>query len=143
MISKLQVLMMKCSRPILGFKSYKYSTQRIMKELNWLNAYQIITKETIIFIHKIIYNNQPKAMTQFFTFSLTNSQNHRYCRKSIVTENIPSSKGKKSLIFFGNYLYNTLPNNLKFKNPKQLSKYFQKYIGYHFPFDRLPNFDPG
>ena len=143
LISKLQVVLMKCSRPILGFKSYKYSTQRIMKELNWLNAYQIVTKETIIFIHKIIYDNQPKAMTQFFTFSLTNSQNHRFCRKSIVTENISSSKGKKSLIFFGNHLYNTLPNNLKLKNPKQLSKYLQNHISYHFPFDRLPNFDPG
>ena len=54
LISKLQVVLIKCSRPILGFKSYKYSTQHIIKELNWLNAYQIITKETIIFIHKII-----------------------------------------------------------------------------------------
>ena len=134
---------MKCSRPILGFKSYKYSTQRIMKELNWLNAYQIVTKETIIFIHKIIYDNKPKAMTQFFTFSLINSHNHRFCRKSIVTEKIPSNKGKKSLIFFGNHLYNTLSNDLKFKNPKQLSKYLQNNIGYLFPFDRLPNFDPG
>ena len=86
---------MKCSRPILGFKSYKYSTQHIMNELKWLNAYQIVTKETLLFIHKIIYNNQPKAMTQFFTFSLSKSQNHRSCRKSIVKENIPSTKGKK------------------------------------------------
>ena len=57
LISKLQVVLMKCSRPILGFKSYKYSTQRIMNELKWLNAYQIVIKESLLFIHKIIYNN--------------------------------------------------------------------------------------
>ena len=82
-------------------------------------------------------------MTQFFIFSLSNSQNHRFCRKSIVTEKIPSIKGKKSLIFFGNHLYNSLPNDLKLKNTKQLSKYLQNNISYHFPFDQLPNCDPG
>ena len=114
-----------------------------MNELKWLNAYQIVIKESLLFIHKILYNNQPKAMTELFTFSLSNSQNLRSCRKSIVKENIPSTKGKKALIFFGNYLYNTLPYDLKMKNPKQLSKHLQNNIGYYFPFDRLPNYDPG
>ena len=113
-----------------------------MKELKWINPYQIITKETLLFILKIIFENQPKAMTQFFTFSLVNSQNHRFCRKSIIADKIPSNKGKKSLTF-GNYLYNTLSNELKLKNPKQLSKCLQNNIGYLFPFDQLPNFDPG
>ena len=47
-LSKLQVMIMKCSRPILGIKSFKYSTQKIMNELNWLPIYQIVTKETIL-----------------------------------------------------------------------------------------------
>ena len=70
-----------------------------MKELKWLNAYQIITKETILFIHKIIFDSQPKSMTQLFTFSLMNSQNHRYVRKSIVIDPFPTRKGRKSLVY--------------------------------------------
>ena len=108
---------MKYAQPILSFKSYKFSAQKIMKELKWLNAYQIITKETILFIHKIIYENQPKSMTKFFTFSLTNSQNHRYARKSIVIDQLPSKKGNKSLIYFGNHIYNKLSYNLRLKTP--------------------------
>ena len=53
-LSKLQVMIMKCSRPILGIKSLKYSTQKIMNELNWLTIYQMVTKETILFFHKVV-----------------------------------------------------------------------------------------
>ena len=41
-----------------------------MSELKWITAYQIITKETVLFIHKVIHDNQPKAITNLLTFSL-------------------------------------------------------------------------
>ena len=56
-LSKLQTLIMKCSRPILGFKSLKYSTNKIMNLLKWNTIYQMIIKESIIFIHKTVYDN--------------------------------------------------------------------------------------
>ena len=48
-ISKIQVLLMKCSRPILRFISYKYSAQKIINSLKWPTAYQLIAKEAILF----------------------------------------------------------------------------------------------
>ena len=48
-INKLQVLLRKCSRPILGFSSYKMSTNKIMSQLKWLTIPHIIMKESILF----------------------------------------------------------------------------------------------
>ena len=59
-MNKLQVLLMKFSYPILGFKSYKMSTCKIMNSLNWLTIPHLITKQSIQFLHKITFENLPK-----------------------------------------------------------------------------------
>ena len=142
-ISKLPVLIMKCSRPILGYISLKFSTQKIMQQLKWLTAYQLITKESVLFMHKVIFNNQPQAISDLITFSLSNNQNHRAARKPIIIDIHNSKKVKKSLIYMGTFLYNKLPLDIKNKNPKRLSKYLQDNIHHYFPFDRILNYDPG
>ena len=134
---------MKCSRPLLDFKSFKFSTQRFMSDLKWLTAYQLITKETIMFIHKIIYDNQPKSITNLITFSLSKSQNHRSSRKSLIAEDHKSKRVRKSIIYMANFLYNHLPNDIRNKNPKRLSKFLQENFKYYYPFDRIMKYDPG
>ena len=101
-----------------------------MKQLKWLTAYQIVIKEAILFIHKIKNDNTPMSITQFYSFSLSNTQNICYTRKVIVNDNHPSNSSKKSLIYFGNYLFNKLPIDVRTKNPKQLSKYLQSDLGF-------------
>ena len=61
-INKLQVLLMKCSRPILGYQSLKWSTTKIMNKLNWLTIPHMIAKESILFLHKISFENIPKSL---------------------------------------------------------------------------------
>ena len=43
----------------------------------------------------------------------------------------------------GIYLYNKLTYKIICKNPKQLSKYLQNNINYHYDFDRIPKYEPG
>ena len=114
-----------------------------MAKLNWLTAYQLITKETVLFIHKIFFNNQPPTITNLITFSLCHSQNVRSVRKPIIKEEHNPSMAKKSIIFMGIYLYNKLTYDITCKNTKLLSKYLQKNIQYHYDFDRLPKYEPG
>ena len=114
-----------------------------MSELKWITLYQIIVKESILFIHKTIFDNQPKAITEFLTYSLSNKQNIRATRKTIVIDDHKSNKAKNSLIYKGNYLYNRLPNEIKNKNPRLMSKYLQKNISDHFPCDRIEKYDHG
>ena len=134
---------MRCARPILGYRSYKFSTQKIMSELGWLTAYQIIMKESILFVHKTIYNNHPKAIFDLFTFSFSNSNNIRTIRKPMRDVYYRSKKAQKLMLFMGLYLYNKLSNDDKTMNPKRLSKYLNNNVQFYFPFDRIIKLDHG
>merc|ERR1712081_2872 len=79
MMDKLQKLLMKCTRPILGIKSFKMSTLQIMAELKILTVHQLVMKELIQFIHKILTNKSPGAI--FKLFSQSNMDNIREVRK--------------------------------------------------------------
>merc|ERR1712115_247131 len=61
-LDKLQTLLMKCTRPILGNKSFKMSTLQIMAELKILTVHQLVMKESIQFIHKILTNKSPRVI---------------------------------------------------------------------------------
>ena len=52
-----------------------------MDKLNWLTAYQIITKEAVLFTHKIVFNKQPQSITNLIIFSLIRFQNVHSAQK--------------------------------------------------------------
>ena len=141
-LSKLQTLIMKCSLPILGIKSYKYSTYEIRAELKWNTMYSMIMKESMTLIYKSVFENKPWAITDFFTFSLKSSANIRSCCKPIIKD-IPKAKiMNKTLLFNGLNLYNLLDDDIKFKNPKLFPKYINKDISNIFPSDNILRYDP-
>lgn len=141
-IQKLQTLLMKCSRPILRYQLYKYSKYKIMKELNWLTIPHLIMKESILFIHRVMYENLPKSIFDFYTFSHNNSQNVRSVRKPMVKTPNNSEKAKKSLIYKSVYLLNKLPNEIRNYNKKKLSKYLQQNMNIYFSGDKICAYDP-
>ena len=53
-LQSLQTLLMKSTRPILDFQSYKWSTMKILNILDWPTIHQLITTETIKFFHSSI-----------------------------------------------------------------------------------------
>ena len=77
-----------------------------MQELGWLTAYQLITKETILFVHKTLYNSKPISIYELFTFSINETQNIRSIRKPMVRDYHQSQKAHRSLLYMGIYLYN-------------------------------------
>ena len=114
-----------------------------MRELGWLTAFQIITKEFILFVHKTIYNNHPKSIYELFTFSYHNPNNIHSIMKLIIKDHHKSIKAHKSLLYMGIYLYNKLSNDDKNLNPKKLSKYLNNNIHYYFPIDRIIKYHHG
>ena len=55
---KLNTLLIKCTRIILGFKSYKWNVTTIMREMKWYTYYQILMIEGVTFLHKCLYEIQ-------------------------------------------------------------------------------------
>ena len=114
-----------------------------MQELGWLTAYQLITKETILFVHKTLYNSKPISIYELFTFSKNETQNIRSIHKPMVRDYHQSQKAHRSLLYMGIYLYNKLDNIEKNFNPKKLSKFLQKNLHYFFPIDRIMKIERG
>ena len=91
-----------------------------MDKLNWLTAYQIITKEAVLFTHKIVFNKQPQSITNLIIFSLIRFQNVHSAQKpmkktyekliTMIKENHNPQKkiAPKSIFFMGAYQYNKL-----------------------------------
>ena len=140
-LKKLNTLLMKCTRPILGFNSYKWSTTKIMKILGWVTIHHMIIIESILFIHKCIYENNPLTITELITYSINRDTNFRSIRKPMVRKEHSSIKVKQSLINKSIFLYNTLPDELKTYNPKKLAKYLRNYILEYFSNNTIPKND--
>merc|ERR1711954_166735 len=136
LIDKLQTLLMKCTRPILGFHSYKMSTLQIMSELRIQTVHLMIVRESIQFIHKVLSKKAPGVIYELFIQS--NLENVRGVRKYRVKNNHKSSKVTNSLYYRAIYFLNCLDNEVRNYNTKKLSKYLQDNIRYIFPYNKVP-----
>ena len=136
MIDKLQTLLMKCTRPILGFHSFKMSTLQIMSELRIQTVHQMIVRESIQFIHKVLSKKSPGVIYELFIQS--NLENVRGVRKYRVKNIHKSSKVTNSLFYRAIYFLNCLDNEVRNYNVKKLSKYLQDNIRYIFPYNKVP-----
>merc|ERR1712115_703171 len=138
MMDKLQTLLMKCTRPILGIKSFKMSTLQIMAELRILTVHQLVMKESIQFIHKILTNKLPGVIFNLFSQSNCKMDNIREVRKFRVKISHKSNKVTNSLYYRALYLFNCLEMEVRNFKVKKLSKYLQDNLKYIFPHNKIP-----
>ena len=135
-LDKLQTQLMKCTRPILGFTSFKLSTLQIMAELKIQTIHQMIIRDSILFIHKVLVKKQPGVI--FNLFCQSNSENIREVRKYRLKIVHKSSKVTNSLFYRSLFLFNCLPTDIRNCNVKKMSKYLQDNINYIFPYNKIP-----
>ena len=98
----------------------------------------MIIKETILFIHKILFNNYPTSISSMITYSMNERNNIRSIHKPMMKYNHISDTVTQSLFYRSIYLYNLLEYDIKCYNPKKLPKYFQKNIKYIIPNNKIP-----
>merc|ERR1712240_606728 len=137
-LDKLQTQLMKCARPILGFTSFKMSTLQIMAELRILTVQQMVMKESIQYIHKVLINKSPGVIFNLFCQSNCKLDNIREVRKFMVKIRHKSNKVTNSLFYRALYLYNCLSTEVRNYKVKKLSKYLQDNIKYIFPYNKIP-----
>ena len=113
MINKLQTLLMKCSHTILGYQSYKWSTIKIMSQLNMITVHHMVIKESILFINKILFNNYPTSIAGMITYSINERNNIRNIYKPMMKDSHISDTVTQSLFYRSIYLYNLLEYDIK------------------------------
>merc|ERR1712240_340878 len=132
-LQKINTLLLKCTRPILGFDSYKWSTNKIMSKINWSTYYHILIYESIMLIHKSVFEGTPQTIMDLITFSLNRTKNIRSIRKPLMKEQTNSSKLQQTVMFKSVYLYNLFPGQLRTYIPKKLKKHLKEFIYQYFP----------
>merc|ERR1711889_26709 len=137
-LDKLQTQLMKCTRPILGISSFKKSTLQIKAELRILTVQQMIMRESIQYIHKVLINKSPGVIFGLFCQRNCKQENIREVRKFMVKSMHKSNKVTNSLFYRALYLYNCLSSEVRNYNLKKLSKYLQDNIKYIFPYNKIP-----
>ena len=140
LLAKLQTQLLKCTRYILGFKSYKMTTVAIMNKLKFMTIYHMIAKESICFIHKIIYNNSTTALYNLLSYR-EDDKNVRKVRKLRVNEIPNGQKVKDSIIYRSIYLFYKLDYDVRQFNPKKLNNYLKSNIQYTYPYLKIPKDD--
>ena len=108
-----------------------------MSELKMLTIQQLITKEAILFIHKVLFNERPSSILKFVTYGVKESQGVRKVCKPRIKYEHNSDKVRQSLLYRSVFLYGLLDYELRFFIPKKLSKYLQENIIYIFPHDKI------
>ena len=118
--------------------TWKMSTLQIMAELRILTVHQMVMKESIQFIHKVLINKSPGVIFNLFYQSNCNIDNIREVRKFWVKITHKSNKVTNSLFYRALYLYNCLSTEVQNYKVKKLSKYLQDNIKYIFPYNKIP-----
>ena len=114
-----------------------------MRELKLMTIHHMIVKESVIFIHKILFNYSPPSITDYMTFSLSNSDNVRLIRRPMIKKAHKSKVASQSLLYRAIYLYNKLPDHFRTYNVKKFTKTIGSYILENFANNSIPKNEPG
>lgn len=113
------------------------STLSIMKEIKMLTIYQMIMKDAILFIHKVVFNERPSGLFKYITFGAKDNKMVRKIRKPRVKIETKSTKLRNTLIHNSVFLYCQLEDDTRLYNPKKLSKYLKENMFHIFPHDKI------
>ena len=137
-LTKLNVLLNKCTHRILGISSYRLNTTTILNKLNWLSYHQIVIHESVKLMHRISYESQPPALSQLLYHSLVRSDIDRQVRKPSVKYKSLSAKTSNNFMHRAVHIYNTLPDFIRVLPKKSFSKESKAHIKAHFGTKFIP-----
>ena len=106
-LTKLNVLLNKCTHRILSISSYRLNTTTILNKLNWLSYHQIVMHESVKLMYRISHESQPPALSQLLYHSLVRSDINRQVRKPSVKYKSLSAK-HQTIPCTGQFIY-TIP----------------------------------
>ena len=82
---------MQTARQTIGHYCFKQSIMKILNKCGWSTIQQMIITSSTIFIHKIITNNKPKALTSLLNLRNNNKKFKEMCYK--ILSNLQSQSG--------------------------------------------------
>jgi len=125
--NKLQILQNRAMRIILRRNRYS-KISKMLEELNWLTVKQMLTLNTLIFVHKIRNNLLQKYFTNNIIYNMDiHKHNTRKCKEIRLPEK-KKANTQNSLFYKGMKCYNALPVPLKMQPINKFKIECKKYI---------------
>ena len=132
-INKLHKVVMTSARCAIGSYCFKKSIKYILKKCKLLNIKNMILYSSLNFIHKIISEKKPKALTDTYKNLIT-----RRAVVDIYPFYCPKQKSLKNFILYkGISLYNQLSTNFKSFTVKKFKTSIRKYIEQNYTSDTM------
>ena len=123
---KVHNLIMFSARTIIGNYCFKVSCKKILEQINWLSAKQLVKWSIIKSIHKIIFYKKPDNLYDYYKI------NKRNCA-SVVPKIFPISKfAREFFMYKGLEYYNNMPSNIIKYEPKLFKNKGLKYMKSNF-----------
>ena len=111
-LQKLQTLLLKSARLVIGSPCFKWSTSRMLKACNWHTIYHMITVHSMTLMHNIVVHKTPMALYSMLTSYMHNTEGTRHARKIRMTHHAQSDQLNNSFMYKALSIYNTLPISL-------------------------------
>ena len=114
---------MKLNRLIFNQNTYKMSNKRICKNIQVELPDQLIKKNTLNMIHKLVVKRETDSIAKRIRI-----QRHmRMSSKISLNLNLKTKKAKRSILYKGIKMYNAIPANLKTLSVSLFKKRLKKY----------------
>ena len=114
---------MKLNRLIFNQNTYKMSNKRICKNIQVELPDQLIKKNTLNMIHKLVVKRETDSIAKRIRI-----QRHtRTSSKISLNLNLKTKKAKRSILYKGIKMYNAIPANLKTLSVSLFKKRLKKY----------------
>ena len=120
--SKFTSILMKCNREIFQRDWFKVSNSRICKEIKVDHPIEIIKKSTLKFMHKLIWTKSPDQLYDKLKFNTK----HRECSNISVKCPVSKLANRRTPIYTGLELYNSMSIRLKLTRPKRFKFLLKK-----------------
>ena len=135
--TKIQTLQLDACRLALGHRATRWSTRKLLEEMNWAPIQTILERENILMTHKIINTKNPEhmffKMVEKYKLKGQNTKDTRSSGQGKLgtrPKQIGSSKTMKYHFRIAAYeLYQKIPDELtKMKDPKNFKRWVGRYL---------------
>ena len=129
-ITRINSLMLKISRYILGIKSFRMSTSEIFRTLGWHSYPQIIQYDSVRLIYMINNLSKPRALVNLFRFNM-GDDNIRSVRTPSLIYKPKLVKTQKLQLYRGTYYFSKMTYDIRTAPVISFKNRLKKYISSH------------
>ena len=99
---------------------------------------QLMIYQSIKLIHRVSYENEPPALTQYLHHDMVRSDLARQVRKPSMTKPYKSSKMKNTFFYRSIFIYNNIPDNVRLLPKNKFNNIIKKYVFENYNLYQIP-----